>query len=652
MSATRARPPLCGGVGHGREQPQRPKARPASRPRGTGARGWAALAALGVVCGDLGTSPLYTLQAVVQAMGGRFTPEAALGILSLIFWTLIVTVSGKYCLFVMRADNRGEGGILTLMSLVGGNTLAGKMKALAVMGLLGAALFYGDGVITPAISVLSALEGVNVVTPGLAPYVMPIAVGVLIAFFAVQRFGTARIGAAFGPIMLAWFIVIGGLGLSGIVRDPAVLTAVDPRHAIGFLRDHGLASLAVLGGVFLCATGGEALYSDMGHFGAGPIRLSWYGIALPALLLCYAGQTALVIEKGVVTGNPFFQLAPAWAVYPLVGLATVATIIASQSIITGAFSMTRQAMQLGWLPGFIIRQTSSEVYGQVYVPTVNWLMMVATIATTLAFRRSDQLAGAYGTAISITMLLTTCLLFVAMRKLWRWPLALSALVAGGFLSIDIGFFAANLLKIAAGGWLPLTLGGVVFAVMLTWRWGITTVNNSTAHTSATAEQLLEALAAGETSRLPGTAIFLTRTDAMIPPLMMGHVRRMGALHHTVIALSVLFDETPLCQADERGTIEQIGPGVWRATLRFGFTEPPDLPAALTAMRNLDPAIDIENAVYFASRDLVVASPLQRRRLASWRVPLFAFLFRNAVKAVDRFSLPRGQVIEIARTIEI
>src|ERR1019366_6801088 len=374
---------------------------------------WVALAALGVVYGDLGTSPLYTLETVVQATGGRFTAESALGVLSLIVWTLIITVSIKYCLFVMRADNNGEGGILALMSLVGANSFQGWNKVLAMMGLLGAALLYGDGVITPAISVLSALEGVNVVTSALKPFVMPVAVGILVVFFAVQRLGTAKIGGAFGPIMLAWFIVIGLLGVTGIVRNPGVLAAIDPRHAIGFLAHSGGAGFFVLGGVFLCITGAEALYADMGHFGAGPIRLSWYTIVLPALLLSYAGQTALLIQKGVVQGNPFFQLAPNWAVYPLVALATIATIIASQSIITGSFSMTRQAMQLGWLPGFHIRQTSDEVYGQIYVPVVNWLMMAATVAITVAFRTSDRLAGAYGKAGLTKMLLTTCLLFTA-----------------------------------------------------------------------------------------------------------------------------------------------------------------------------------------------------------------------------------------------
>jgi len=363
------------------------------------AQSWAAFGALGVVFGDLGTSPLYTLQTVVQAMGGHFTPQTALGVLSLVFWTLIVTISIKYCLFVMRADNRGEGGILALMSLIGANGFTPGVRLLTGMGLLGAALIYGDGVITPAISVLSALEGVNVVTESLKPYVMPMAVVILLVLFSAQRFGTEKIGRAFGPVMLLWFIVIALLGVASILKRPEVMAAVDPRYAIRFMMASGRAGFLVLGGVFLCITGGEALYADMGHFGKGPIRRSWYIVVLPALLLSYAGQTAFLIDKGSVTGNPFFLIAPAWSVYPLVVLATIATIIASQAIITGSFSMTRQAMQLGWLPGVAIRQTSDRMYGQIYIPVVNWLLMVATIATTIAFGASDRLAGAYGTAV-------------------------------------------------------------------------------------------------------------------------------------------------------------------------------------------------------------------------------------------------------------
>src|ERR1700683_3788488 len=492
-------------------QEERTQTRPGASANQARSPRWATLAALGVVFGDLGTSPLYTLQTVVGATGGQFTAQSALGILSAIIWTLIVTISVKYCLFVMRADNRGEGGILALMSLIGANGFTPGVRILTSMGLLGAALIYGDGVITPAISVLSALEGVNVVTSAFKPYVMPMAVGILLALFAVQKLGTAKIGAAFGPIMLLWFVVIAILGLRGIAHHPAVIGAIDPRYAIAFLAHSGAVGFLVLGGVFLCITGAEALYADMGHLGRGPIRLSWYAVVLPALLLNYAGQTAYFLDQGATSGNPFFTLAPTWAVYPLVVLATVATIIASQAIITGSFSMTRQAMQLGWLPGVNIRQTSDEAYGQIYVPVVNWLMMVATTGITLAFQSSDRLAGAYGTAVSTTMLLTTCLLFVAMHKVWHWSATAATLVAGVFLIVDLGFFGANLLKIADGGWVPLTLAFAIFTIMVIWRSGINAMHATLELKPETPESFLTSLRTDQIPRVPGTAIFLTRT---------------------------------------------------------------------------------------------------------------------------------------------
>jgi KUP system potassium uptake protein len=611
----------------------------------------ATLSALGIVFGDLGTSPLYTLQTVVQAMGGHFTAESALGILSLIVWTLIITVSVKYCLLVMRADNHGEGGILALMSLVGANRLAGKRRWLVIMGLLGAALIYGDGVITPAISVLSALEGVNVVTTTLKPFVMPGAVAILLGLFMVQRLGTASIGRAFGPIMLVWFLVIAVLGVSGIVRHPVVLEAINPWHAARFLVRHWAVGPAVLGGVFLCITGGEALYADMGHFGWGPIRWAWYGVVLPALLLSYAGQTGFLIDKGVIHGNPFFEAAPGWAIYPLVVLSTVATIIASQAIITGAFSMTRQAMQLGWLPGVGIRQTSDRVYGQIYVPVVNGLMMLATIGITVAFRSSDNLAGAYGTAVSTTMMLTTCLLFEAMRRIWRWPLAVCLGVAGLLLVVDLAFFGANLLKIADGGWLPLMLGAVMFAVMTTWRLGIDALRASLAELRRGEHDFLADLERGQIPRVPGTAVFFTREQDGVPASIVDHVETMGALHRSVICLTVLFEEIPRVEPERRALVETIGAGVTRVVLRFGFIEVTDLAAILRDLKGLDESVDLDKAIFFGMRGMV--APHSRRRVLSrWRVPLFAFLYRNAVKIVDRFNLPASSVVEVGREIEI
>jgi KUP system potassium uptake protein len=621
----------------------------AVREDAAGPRPLAALAALGVVFGDLGTSPLYTLQTIVAAAGGHFTPQSALGILSLIFWTLIVTVSVKYCLFVMRADNHGEGGILALMSLVGANALKGRTLVFTAMGLLGAGLIYGDGVITPAISVLSALEGVNVVTSSLKPFIMPLAVVILAALFAAQKFGTGKIGVAFGPIMLVWFLVIAALGVSGIVTAPVVLTAVNPWFGLRFLLHSGPAGPMILGGVFLCITGGEALYADMGHFGRGPIRLSWYGVVLPALLISYAGQTALLLRHGRVQGNPFFELAPHWAIYPLVGLSTIATIIASQSIITGSFSMTRQAMQLGWMPGVHIRQTSDRVYGQIYVPAVNWLMMIATLAITAAFRSSDNLAAAYGAAVSTTMLLTTFLLFSAMRQVWKWPLPLALAVGGLFLVVDVAFFGANLLKVVDGGWLPLTLGALVFCLMATWRTGADAVRARIVHAAMPApafQRLMQGV-----PRVPGTAVFLTRQSEGVSSIITDHVKVMGALQEHVLALTVVFEPRPRVPESERCAVDPICDGLCHVTVRFGFIEVPDLRATLARVKDLSPGVDIDRAIFFGSRDTVKRSS-HGSKLPSWQLPIFAFLYRNAVKTFDRFNLPASNVIEVSRELEV
>jgi len=612
---------------------------------------WAALSALGVVFGDLGTSPLYTLQTVVQATGGRFTTASALGILSLIVWTLIVTISIKYCLFVMRADNRGEGGILALMSLVGANGFTPGFKLLTGMGLLGAALIYGDGVITPAISVLSALEGVNVVTTAFKPFVMPTAVAILLGLFAAQRFGTESIGRAFGPVMTLWFVVIAALGLVSIAHHPGVIAALDPRYAVQFMVHSGAAGSMVLGGVFLCITGGEALYADMGHFGKAPIRWSWYCMVLPALLLSYAGQTAFLMDQGAVTGNPFFQIAPAWSIYPLVVLATLATIIASQAIITGSFSMTRQAMQLGWLPGVSIRQTSDRTYGQIYVPVVNWLLMAATIAITIAFGSSDRLAGAYGTAVATTMLLTTILLYRAMRDLWRWPFPAAIGTAGVFVLVDLSFFLANLLKIADGGWLPLSFAAALFVVMVTWRTGIDAIRASLIQSPEAADGFLADLARGVIPRVHGTTVFLTRSTQKVPRLIIDHARFVGVLPQNAIALSVVFESVPRVSGPNCSAVENVGEGLWHVVARFGFFEIPDLRRALSRAPEISAVVDFDKAMFVGSRDLVVHKR-GSLGLRGWRLALFAFLYRNSVKVVDRFNLAPENVVEIARQIEI
>jgi KUP system potassium uptake protein len=610
----------------------------------------AALAALGIVYGDLGTSPLYTLQAVLSATGGHFSPEAALGSLSLIFWALIITISIKYCLFVMRADNHGEGGILALMSMTGANWSEGR-RILIVMGLFGAALIYGDGIITPAISVLSALEGLNVATDVFKPHVVSIAVAILLALFVIQSRGTAQIAKAFGPVMLLWFVVIAALGVAGISRYPAVIAAVDPRYGIALLTGHGWSGIAVLGGVFLAMTGGEAMYADMGHIGRNPIRTSWYGLVLPALLLNYAGQVALYLGDPAMDGNPFFRLAPSWSIYPLVGLATIATIIASQAIITGSFSLTRQAMQLGWFPGVRIRQTSSDEYGQIYVPFVNWTMMVLTIALTVSFGSSDRLAAAYGTAVSTTMLLTTALLYNVMRERWRWPAALALATSGLFLAVDFAFFSANLLKIQEGGWIPLTFGTLVFIVMVSWHFGFEAMRHRHTMLTETPDEFFRRLKQDHIPRVPGTAVFLTRVATTTPFLIVEHVAQMRAMYETAIALTVKFDYIPRVAPRDRIELVKLAEGFWHITVHFGFVQVPDIPAALRQAKDRGCPIDLDDAIYFGARDAVVCSK-QRSWLVRAGLRLFTLMFRNSVRAVDLFKIPPEKFVEIGRQIEI
>jgi KUP system potassium uptake protein len=612
----------------------------------------AGLAALGIVYGDLGTSPLYTYQTIVGTVGGHPGAADALGLLSLVAWALIVIVSIKYCFFALRADNHGEGGILALMSLVTSQlNRSGRRAVLVAMGLFGAALIYGDGVITPAISVLSALEGINVATGAFKPYVLPAAMVILLGLFAAQTSGTASIGRIFGPVMLVWFVTIGVLGGAGVATHPQVAAALDPRHAVTFLAGHGLRSFLVLGGVFLAVTGGEALYADMGHIGRNPIRSAWYCVVLPALLLSYAGQTALLIGNPDFDGNPFFKLAPTWAVIPLVALATLATIIASQAIITGAFSLTRQAMQLGWFPGVRIRQTSDEEYGQIYVPFVNWALMAGTLALAYGFGSSDRLAGAYGTAVSTTMLLTTGLLYDAMRRVWRWPAAAALAAAGGFLLVDLAFFAANLLKVRQGGWIPLLFGALIFIVMTTWRRGTEAVRRRLAEEQESPDAFLARLTQGGILRVPGTAVFFSRSGRAIPPVMVRHVAQFGALQDMVVSLTVEFADVPRVSLQDRAEATHVTHGLWQITVRFGFIEVPNLSAALACARDRGCPIDLDHAVYIAAHDEVVRSRT-RPRLAAWRRMLFAFMYRNAVRGADRFDLPADRFLEIGRQVRL
>jgi KUP system potassium uptake protein len=610
----------------------------------------AALTALGIVYGDLGTSPLYTYQTIVGTVGGHPTAAEAIGLLSLVVWALIITVSIKYCVFVMRADNHGEGGILALMSLVTSQIKRPAML-LTLMGLFGAALLYGDGVITPAISVLSAVEGLNVATSIFKPYVLPISLVILVALFGAQTRGTASIGRVFGPVMLIWFVTIGALGLFALVGQPRVLLALNPLAAAYFIVHHGLHSFVVLGGVFLAVTGGEALYADMGGIGRGPIRAGWYTLVLPSLLLCYAGQTALLIGNPKLTGNPFFHLASGWAVIPLVILATFATIIASQAIITGAFSLTRQAMQLGWFPGLNIRQTSDKEYGQIYVGTVNWTMMICTVTIAFAFGSSDALSGAYGTAVSTTMLLTTALLFNAMRDVWHWPLAAAAAVSGSLLLVDLIFFSANLLKILEGGWVPLVLAACVLAIMLTWRRGIDAVRRHFEKEEETFDRFLSRIGKANLPRVPGSAVFLSRTSRVVTPAMLRHVEQFKALQSTVVTLTVSFEAIPRVADDERTRVEHLALQFWHVTVRFGFIEIPDIQAAMTHARTQGCPLEEEDLVYFASHDDVVRCT-STPRLPGWQRALFAFMYRNAVRTPDRFNLPAGKFLELGRQIAL
>ncbi len=599
--------------------------------------------------GDIGTSPLYTLKTVLDLTGEHPAAATTLGSLSLVIWTLIIITSVKYVAFAMRVDNDGEGGILALMSLLG--VKRRHRPAIVAVGLFGAALIYGDGAITPAISVLSALEGLDIATPAFHPYILPASVAILLVLFAVQPQGTARIGRAFGPVMALWFLVIALLGLVGIWQHPAVLAALDPRYGIAYLLSGGATGFLVLGGVFLCVTGAEALYADMGHFGAKPIRLAWSALVFPSLVLNYAGQAALVLEGAPGSGNIFYRLCPPSALVPLVLLATVATVIASQSIITGAFSMTRQAIQLGWLPRLPITQTSEAGYGQIYVGPVNWLLMLVTLGLTIGFGKSDNLAAAYGIAVSATMLMTSALLFIAMREIWRWPLPAAGAVAGAFIVVDAGFVAANMLKIGEGGYVPLILAALVYGAMLVWHLGAQAVAARLQETVMPIDVFMAEIARRKVPRVPGTAVFLTRTQHDAPPVMVWHLKHNRALHERLFVLTVITESVPWVGAASRLSVTEIAPHFWRATARYGFMERPDIPALLAQACAGGCAIDLADVTYYVGHETVVARE-DRQGLPRWLETLFALMQRNAAHVTDYFKLPRDAVVEIGREIAI
>ena len=604
---------------------------------------------MGVVFGDIGTSPLYTFKTVLGLTGANPDPAATLGALSLVIWTLIVVTSIKYVSFAMRVDNDGEGGILALMSLLG--VKRQHRPVIVALGLFGAALIYGDGAITPAISVLSALEGLDIVTSTFRPYILPAAVVILVALFAIQPLGTTRIGNAFGPIMALWFLVLAMLGLWGIVQHPTVLFAIDPRAGFAYLLTGGQTGFLALGGVFLCVTGAEALYADMGHFGAKPIRLAWSALVFPSLVLNYAGQAALVLEGAPTADNIFYRLCPPFMLLPLVLLATIATIIASQSIITGAYSMTRQAIQLGWLPRLQITQTSEQGYGQIYVGAVNWLLMIVTLGLTIGFGKSDNLAAAYGIAVSATMLMTTALLFIAMREIWCWTLPAAAAVASVFFIVDAAFLAANLAKTADGGYVPLLLAVAVYGVMLIWHTGAQAVSARLQETVEPIATFMARIAEGRIPRVPGTAVFLTRTERDAPPVMVWHLKHNRALHERLFVLTVRTEAVPWIEDATRLTFKEIAPRFWRATARYGFMERPDIPALLRTARAGGCGVGLADVTYYVGHETVVPNDSEKG-LPRWLEALFAAMQRNSVHVSDYFKLPRDAVVEIGREIAI
>lgn len=611
------------------------------------------IAAIGVVYGDIGTSPLYAMR---ECFSGSYavlpTRDNVLGILSLIFWSLIIVISIKYIIFVMRADNRGEGGILALMALVlhhfGGTDR--QRHRLIMMGLFGATLFYGDGVITPAISVLSAVEGLHLATPVLTPYVIPITVLILVGLFAVQSHGTARVGAFFGPVMLLWFAILALLGLINMMKAPQVLAAFDPEYAMRFFatnRGHGF---LVLGAVFLVMTGGEALYADMGHFGKLPIRLAWFTLVLPAILLNYLGQGALLLSNPDAIANPFYLLAPSWALYPLVALATIATVIASQAVISGVFSMTRQAVQLGFCPHIEIRHTSASEIGQIYLPGANWGLLIGVLVLVLGFESSSNLAAAYGIAVTITMVITTLLVLVLARRAWGWNGFKLGLGIVFFLLVDLTFFSANALKIGHGGWIALLIGAVIFTLMVTWKDGRALLNQRLRENAMPLDLFLQSLTRGSTPRVPGTAVFLTSTPDGVPNALLHNLKHNKVVHERLVLLTVVTEEILRVEDRDRVTVHCLGSNTYRIIIRYGFTEDPDLPHALALCEPYGLSFEMMDTTFFLGRATLI--PTDRAGMALWRERLFANMFRTATRPMDFFRIPYNRVVELGTQVEL
>ncbi len=619
-----------------------------------------AIGALGVVYGDIGTSPLYALRECFHGAHALPLNRAnVFGILSLIFWSLLIVISVKYLLFVMRADNRGEGGILALISLVPAKLRDGKNGFfLVALAMFGAALLYGDGMITPAISVLSAVEGLKVVTPVFADWVVPITIAILVALFLIQRRGTGGIGAIFGPVMLLWFATLAVLGVLGIARDPSVIGAIEPSHALQFFLRNRLAGFLILGSVFLVVTGGEALYADMGHFGKKPIQIAWFALVLPALMLNYFGQGALLISQPslarqtLVAANPFFYLAPdqPWILYALVGLATIATVIASQALISGAFSLTRQAIQLGYCPRLQIVHTSGEEFGQIYVPAINWMLMVCTIALVLGFKTSTALAAAYGIAVTMTMVITTYLAKVVAREVWGWkrrwllPMTLFVMV------IDVAFFGANFVKVHLGGWVPLLVGAVFFFLMATWRRGRQILAERLARQALPFSTFVQGLHPETPPRVPGTAVFMARDPEATPTSLLHNLKHNKVLHDQVILLTIATEEIPEVPKKERISVDNYGKGCCRVTARYGFMQDPSIASMLEGMRAHGIDLNMMKTTFFLGRETLI--PSKKPGMAIWREKIFAMMSRNALRPTDYFRIPANRVIELGMQVEL
>jgi KUP system potassium uptake protein len=613
-----------------------------------------ALTAIGIVFGDIGTSPLYTFSVTLSATGDpEPTAGDVLGIVSLIFWALMAMVSLKYVVLVLRADNDGEGGILALLSLVASERIAHapELPILVLLGVAGAALLYGDGVITPAISVLSAMEGLKLVTPDLEQFILPLTLAILIGLFMIQRRGTASIGRLFGPVMVTWFVAIGLLGAVNIWAAPEILKALSPTEAGRFVLAHPLIAFAVMGGVFLALTGAEALYADMGHVGATAIRRAWFGLVLPALLLNYFGQGALVLTDPKAIDSPFYKLAPHWAVIPLIGLAALATIIASQALVSGVFSLTRQAMQMGLCPRMRIVPTSGDEAGQIYVPTANWLLMIGTLLVVVLFKSSEHLAGAYGIAVSGTMLVTTILLYRVAISRWKWPPALAIVIIVVFGAVDATFLASNSLKIVDGGWFSLTVGGAMVWLMLCWRQGSFLVRHRLQEMSMPLDRFIDTVQKMVVARPPGVGVWLTKVAHGASPILLHHVKQNSVLQQTMILLTFVADRRPRVPFAERHVIESLGHGIYRIQIRLGFMQTPDIPVALKSCKMHGFEVDLDQVHYYIAHEIVVR---RARKSAMGAVPfaIYAFLTRIASRAPDSFKLPHERVLEVGFHIEI